>query len=137
MEPNEAQRLHDLLRAPSEPTPESVLPAPPISRLPSGRMLRAIVGGRGEILEVRSPDGRLELRVRLTDEGPVLELDAARLDLTSVGAIDLTCERFAVRAREGVELHSDAEVSIRGQGNVHVDGDNVLLNCAERPAGRR
>jgi hypothetical protein len=137
MESNEAQRLRELLRAPGEPAPESVQPVAPLSRLPSGRLLHAIVGGRGEVLEVRSPEGRLELRVRLTDEGPVLELDAARLDLTSIGAIDLSCERFAVRARQGVDIHSDAEVAIRGTGNVHVDGDNVLLNCGERPPERR
>ena len=128
----EGNALEALFRPADEPAGEEVLPLPPLSALPSGRLLRLLQGGRGELLEIRNPDGKVELEIRLTEEGPVLVFDAARLDLRAAGEVRVACDTFAVRAREGIDLGSAGEVRVRGDGDVHVDGENVLLNCGPR-----
>ena len=124
--------LEALFRPADDPPGEDAMPLPPLSTLPSGRILRLPQGGRGELLEIRSPTGTVELTVRLTEDGPVLVFDAAKLDLRSIGDVQVACETFAVRAREGIEMHTQGEVRVRGDKDVHVDGDNVLLNCGPR-----
>ncbi|MCH9688465.1 MAG: hypothetical protein K0V04_43950 [Deltaproteobacteria bacterium] len=135
MDANEAQRLQALFRPADAPPAAEARPLPPLARTPSGRLLRALDGARGETLEIRDPEGRLELRVRLTEDGPVVEIDAVRLDLKATRTIAMDCDRFAVRARRSVDLRSDDVVNVRGEGNVNLDGDNVLLNCGSRPKG--
>ncbi len=135
MKPSQAERLRSLFRPPEAPRVEESLPLPPLAHTPGGHLLRALDGGRGEVLEIRDPDGQLELRVRLTEDGPVVEIDAVKLEVKAAQTIALDCERFSVEAREAVELRSGRDLALRGQGDVHVDGDNLLLNCGDRPAG--
>jgi hypothetical protein len=124
--------LEALFRLADDPPGEAALPLPPLSALPSGRLLKLIEGGRGDLLEIRSPDGRVELSVRLTEDGPVLVFESAKLDVRSMGDVQVACETFSVRASEGIEMRTQGEVRVRGAGDVHVDGDNVLLNCGPR-----
>jgi hypothetical protein len=111
--------------------------------LPSGRSVLLRVGEGGEELEVRSPDGAVELTVLLTAGGPVVRLRGARLELEALDAVALRCRRLEVATAEGTHLHSGGEVRITGQemrvrtqGDVHVDGDVIRLNCeqADPPA---
>lgn len=111
------------------------LPDPPSLRLPrSGRRLTVASEERGEILEIRDPEGLVELRIVATPEGPVLMFHSARMQLTARD-INLDCDRFALRSSD-VEIISDDQVAIRGEGDVTVDGMHLLLNCGERPVPR-
>ena len=49
--------------------------------LPSGRHVVLSVADGVEQLEVRSPAGAVEVRIELTDRGPVVKLSAAELQL--------------------------------------------------------
>jgi hypothetical protein len=86
---------------------------------------------------VTSPDGTVELTVRFTPEGPILSFSGARLDLSHAGQLNLSCEELRLHGRRGVELQSGAEVVVRGAGDVHLDGRNVLINCDEPTPSRR
>ena len=82
----------------------------------------------------------MELRVTLTDEGPVLSLQGARLELVSPGSVAVRCKQFEVETEAGVsfraggdiEMHSEAEIRTRTAGSTWIDGDYVNLNCRER-----
>lgn len=89
--------------------------------LPSGRSVRLRVSNGTEELEVRSPDGDVEVRIVLTDAGPVVHLRAARLHLDATEDVTVACRRFEVEATD--------EVRLRAAGDVHVNGDVVRLNC--------
>ncbi|MFO7564981.1 MAG: hypothetical protein R6X02_20215 [Enhygromyxa sp.] len=127
---SDSETVRPLLRAAEAP------PSPEASasylRYRSGRRLE-LRQGRLDELEVTSPDGRVELHVRFTPEGPVLSFEGARIDLTNARELNLRADRVRVRARECVDLSSDDEVVVRGRGNVSIDGENVLLNCDENP----
>ncbi len=108
--------------------------------LPSGRSVVVRVEEGGEVLEVRSPDGLVEVQVILGEGGPVVRLSAGRLELAALEDVSVRCRRFAVHSSEGTELTSDGNVSVAGQemrvrttGDIHMNGDVIRLNCDETP----
>lgn len=83
----------------------------------SGRSLETGAEGDADLIELRDPEGRLELRLRVTPEGPVLEIDAAALRLCARD-VTVSCERFAIEADRSVALHSGGEIVQRAEGDL-------------------
>jgi hypothetical protein len=89
--------------------------------LGSGRSIEIDERGSSEQLTVRSAQGRLELRLRLTADGPVLDVEAVGLTLRSAGEVAVDCERFVVRAREDVAIEAGGTISQRAAGDHEVE----------------
>ena len=107
--------------------------------LPSGTTVSVRSDRRGEDIVVRSAGGAMEIRVRLTEEGPVLSLRGVRLEIEAQDSVAVSCREFAVHASEGVrvsagnvEVRSDSEIRMRSGGETFIDGDYVKLNCLDR-----
>lgn len=123
--------------------PISPLETPSTGRLlPSGRSVIVRLSRGCEELEVRSPDGMVEVQILLTEQGPVVRLAGARLELESPDSIAVRCRHFEVHSREETTLHSDGAVRLTGQelrartqGDIHLDGEYILLNCEEVAPG--
>lgn len=99
--------------------------------LPSGRSVVVRLAGAAEEIEVRSPAGDVEVRITLTDDGPVVSVRAARLELNAVDDIALHCKRLTVETSEGTELHTQGEMQVRSAGDMHLNGKMLHLNCDE------
>lgn len=70
----------------------------------------------GDLLEIHNALGTLELRVRLTDDGVVLQLEGARISLKADESIDLECKTFNVSADSDISIESTAgDLKVRGQ----------------------
>jgi hypothetical protein len=85
------------------------------------------------------------MEIRFTDDGPVLRFPSAALRMETDQDVELACRDFRVRARGEVELEAGetarveghgvevesrrADVRIRANDNVRVDGERILLNC--------
>ena len=101
-----------------------------------GRTATVSSSGADEILEIRSDGGMVELRVRLTEEGPVLQLEGARLEMTSTSDIDVKCKKFNVEAEEGVTVASKGDLMMTSEGemdlktpqDIRIRGKIVWLN---------
>src|SRR6185295_14718778 len=78
--------------------------------LREGRTLSVESAGNEELVEVRSSSGQVELRIRLTEEGPVLQMESARLQIKASEAVEIESKRIELRASETVQLSSDNEV---------------------------
>jgi hypothetical protein len=98
------------------------------ARLPSGRVVSLSVRKDLEELQVKSPDGLLELRVVFGPEGPVVSLQCARLELSAPDRISVRCRKFEVQTAEAVEI-SGAEFRATTSGNIWLNGEKVYLNC--------
>ncbi len=85
-----------------------------------GRTVTVEPVGRDELLEVRSASGVVELRIKLTDDGVVLQLEGARISLKATESVDVECRTFNVNA--------DADMHLQAKGDVHVNGQIVHLN---------
>ena len=107
--------------------------------LPSGTTVTVRTGVEGEEILVSSERGKMELRLRLTDDGPVLSLSGVRLEIEAAETVAVNCQTFEVNAREAVRVNtgdltvrSDAEIHMRSGGQTFIDGDFVNLNCLDR-----
>ncbi len=106
-------------------------------RLDSGRrvVVHSEAGGE-ELLEVSAPDGRMLVRIRLTESGPVLVLEGVRLELKAVESVTLDADRVEINAREealvrsegALKLESAGELSVRSEDDIRATGKTIHLN---------
>lgn len=89
-----------------------------------------------DLIEVRGAGGQVELRILLTPEGPVLQMESVRLQLKASENVEVDCKNFQVRAGESVDVHSEggmqlsgqADVRVNANGDVVVRGEKIFLN---------
>lgn len=79
-------------------------PDPDVLPLREGRTLTLASVGADDLVEIRSATGTVEVRIRLTEDGPVLEMESVRLSLSAKESIDVDAENVNVRAREDVRV---------------------------------
>ena len=88
--------------------------------LRGGRRLAVIPGGPDDLVEVRAEDGALELRIRLTADGPVLEVESVRMSLRASESLELETKDLSLKA--------SGEIGIAAEGDVRVTGEYIHLN---------
>jgi len=96
--------------------------------LREGRTLSVEGAGTDELVEIRSSSGQVELRIKLTEEGPVLQVESARLELKASEAVSIESKRVEIKATETLELASGNEIKVDGEGEVRVNGKMIYLN---------
>ena len=96
--------------------------------LREGRTLSVENAGSDELVEIRSSSGQVELRIKLTEEGPVLQMESARLQLKASEAVEIESKRVEIRATETVQLESKNEIKVDAEGEVRVNGKMIYLN---------
>jgi hypothetical protein len=136
------------------PTADIETALPPLTiELPGKQRLQVHNSARHSELALLAADGRVQLRVIVTPDGPVLQIDGGRLTVRSSGDLALEAERLALVGRSGLTLHSDADVVIHASNDVHsvgriqhisadlgnvniranddvtLNGERVLVNC--------
>ena len=109
-------------------------------QLPSGRSVIVSAEAGREAIEIRSANGEMEIRIALTDQGPVLQLRGARLQIDSTDTVAVNCRDFEINASNGIKLASGGDIDIvnagetrmKTQGSTWIDADFVNLNCLDR-----
>jgi phage baseplate assembly protein gpV len=95
--------------------------------LQGGRTLVLEPAGDEDLVEVRAASGTVEIRLRITDDGPVLELESVRLSLRAARSVDVETSEFTVTADE-ITLAGKTDVRIDADGDVVVTGETIRLN---------
>ena len=72
--------------------------------LRDGRKLVGSDEGSDQLVEIRSESGMLELRIKLTEEGPVLQMESVRLSLKASEAVEIESKRVAINGTEQVAV---------------------------------
>ena len=104
--------------------------------LREGRTLTVSAQGTDELVEIRAASGQVELRIRLTEQGPVLQMEAVRMTLKATEAVEVEAKQFSVKATESLALASEGEVKVtsggetkvEAEGDVRVVGATIHLN---------
>src|SRR5689334_3125594 len=65
--------------------------------LRDGRKLVVSEQAGESLVEVRSQSGMLEVRIRLTEQGPVLQMETARMQLKASEAVEIQSERVEIK----------------------------------------
>lgn len=118
----------------TEETSETVTDEREVS-LAGGRRLTLSESGADQLVEIRNESGMLELRIKLTPEGPVLQMESVRLELKASEAVQIEAPHVAIRGSEKLEL-SGGQVAVEGEesvdveaaGDVRVVGKMIHLN---------
>lgn len=93
-----------------------------------------------EAIEIRAESGMLELRIRITDTGPILEMQGVKLALTAAESIEVKSPRVLIEAQDSLTLASRGEAHLLAHDRLHVrtteylglDGKLVGLRSEER-----
>jgi hypothetical protein len=103
--------------------------------LPRGRTLVLRIGSAGEDIEIRSAAGEIELRIALTDAGPVVSLRGARVEVDAAD-VAFRCRDFDVQASGAARLASAGEMRLEAgeiraetKHDIHLNGAFIRLNC--------
>jgi hypothetical protein len=111
---------------------DPIRPIPPedaeTQPLRNGRTLTLAAVGPDQLVEIHGAGGQLELRIRLTEEGPVLEMDSIKLVLRAAEAVQVDTKDFNLNASGGISIDGKAAVAVNSDGHVHVTGEIIHLN---------
>jgi hypothetical protein len=91
--------------------------------LQNGRKLVLSEQGADQLVEIRNESGMLEVRIRLTEDGPVLQMESAKLSLKATEVVEIESKRVEIRATETLELEGE-EVSVHAEKDATVVADN-------------
>ena len=96
--------------------------------LRGGRQIRVTAHDDSELVEITAPGGEVELRVVITENGPVLRLDSVKLAIHAVESVDVQCKKFSVEAAESIELSSEGELAVESEKELRVTStDDVRI----------
>lgn len=95
--------------------------------LQNGRKLVVGETNGNQLVEIRSESGAVEVRIELTEQGPVLRMEAVKLSLRAEQTIELESQKVAIKAGE-VTIESEDSVEVDAGGEVRVAGKMIYLN---------
>ena len=103
--------------------------------LRDGRKLVLSEQGSDQLVEIRNESGMLEVRIVLTEQGPVLQMESARLSLKAAEAVEIESKRVEIKGTETLELNGgevavkgETDVKVNAEGEVRVVGKMIYLN---------
>ena len=103
--------------------------------LKDGRKLTISEQGSDQLVEIRSESGMVELRIKLTEEGPVLQMEAVKLQLKATESVEIESARVDIKGTESVavsggkvEVEGEEDVTVDAKGEVRVTGKMIYLN---------
>ncbi len=103
--------------------------------LRDGRRLTVKDAGIDQLVEIRSESGMLEVRIKLTSEGPVLQMESVRMELRASEAVQIAAPRVEIHGSEKLELaggkvevQGEEGVDVEAKGDVRVVGKTIHLN---------
>ena len=75
---------------------------------------RKLVVTEGQLVEIRNESGMVEIRIQLTEQGPVLQVEAARMQLKASESVQIESKKIELKSEEGTEIESEGDVRVRG-----------------------
>ena len=95
--------------------------------LRDGKKLVVGESGGNQLVEIRSESGMVEVRIELTAAGPILRMNALKLELKAEQQIALESPQVAIRGNE-VTIESEDTIDVEAKGDVRVVGKTIHLN---------
>jgi hypothetical protein len=87
-----------------------------------------------DLVEIRAASGMVEVRIQLTDKGPVLQMETVRLQLKASEAVEIESPHVEIKGTEKLEL-SGGSIEVTAEeradetnGEVRIVGKMIYLN---------
>ena len=94
--------------------------------LRSGRNIRVYEDNKDEILEITEKTGKMTIKMRLTDSGPVISVEGASLELNAKEDLALQAKRVKIRAKENISFESKGTLNIDSKENMGINSSNDI-----------
>ncbi|HET8936280.1 MAG TPA: hypothetical protein VFN67_22710 [Polyangiales bacterium] len=101
-------------------------------QLPSGH--RVQVDAANGCVVITNVEGLLELRVRCTAQGCVVQLGAGDLQLSSSGRIAIDCAALDVRTQNSISLRTQGELLATAEGQASLTADQLHMRASHGDA---
>jgi hypothetical protein len=95
-------------------------------QLDSGRQVLVHTDEKEEILEIVERGGEVVMALRLTDEGPIVSVQGARLELKSTKTITLEGKKVKIKAQEEASIESEGKLKIESSKNMDLTSENDI-----------
>lgn len=103
--------------------------------LKGGKKLVVSERGGDQLVEIRSESGMLEVRIQLTEQGPVLQMESVRMQLKASEAVEIASSRVEIKGSEQVAIEggkvavaAEEDATVDAKGEVRVVGKTIWLN---------
>jgi len=103
--------------------------------LKNGKKLVVSDQGNDQLVEIRSESGMLEVRIKLTEQGPVLQMESVKLQLKATEAVEIESNRVEIKGTEQVAIEggkvavaSEEDTTVDAKGEIRVVGKMIYLN---------
>ncbi len=103
--------------------------------LKDGRKLTLSEQGGDQLVEIRNESGLVEVRIKLTEEGPVLQMEAVRMQLKAAEQVSIESQAVEIKGAERVEVTGgkidvtgEEDVNVESKAEVRVRGKMIWLN---------
>ncbi len=83
--------------------------------LKDGRKIVVSEQAGDQLVEIRNESGLVEVRIQLTEQGPVLQVEAARMQLKASESVQIESKKIELKSEEGTEIESEGDVRVRGK----------------------
>jgi hypothetical protein len=94
--------------------------------LDQGRSVAVGREGAHQVVEFRDAGGQLELRVKLTEEGPVLVMEGMKVQVNAAESFSVKCKDFNVEAEGETLIASKGELRITSEGEMNLDSPDDI-----------
>jgi hypothetical protein len=89
-----------------------------VVELEHGHTLAVSPGGK--TVEIRAPGGMVEIRVEMTEAGPVLRAEAARLEISAEEDVVIKGKHVSLNGSESVDLDSKGTLNASSAGELKI-----------------
>ncbi len=78
-----------------------------------------------EVLQIIGSGGEVELKIRMTAEGPVLCFESASLDIRASGKVSIESQHISLKASHGISMETSGDMvhNVGGDHISKIDGD--------------
>jgi hypothetical protein len=90
---------------------------------------------RDQLVEIRSESGMVEVRIQMTEQGPVLQMETVRMKLAASEVVEIESPRVAITGTEQlqleggkVQIEGEEGIDVESEGDVRVVGKMIYLN---------
>ncbi len=81
-----------------------------------------------QIVEIKNPSGMLELRIKLTEEGPVLQMESVRMELKATESLEISSKRIDIIGTD-IDIKAKESIDVVAENDdVRVIGKKIHLN---------
>ena len=82
---------------------------------------------KDQLVEIRSESGQVEVRIQMTEQGPVLQMESVRMKIAASEALEIESPQIAITGGK-IEVEGEEEVTVESKGDVRVVGKMIYLN---------